>query len=313
MLYNYIKIAFRHLWKNRLYTFINVVGLAIALTCVVLSILYYRDERSFDLFHKNNPHLYRITTTYINNKTGQTEKTGGTGQVQGPAFKAQLPEILDYVRVFGGDIMENVKSPDKAFNLGTAFVDSSFFNIFSFPLLSGNFRTALNEKQSIVITEKTARKFFGTPDVIGKRLEVADNPDSLFASFVITGVTKDLPVNSSIQFDILIPFSYLKTMFDDTNWLNSYLGTFVVIHPETDLQSLQQKFTLIHNIHAKEQLEQGKRSGEFDKQTFYNLQPIRDIHLHPLYSTSKSREGGFSNGSNPVYSFFCWGYLYSSC
>ena len=101
MLYNHIKIAFRHLWKNRMYTFINVVGLAVALTCVVLSVLYYRHEHSFDSFHKNNPHLFRITTTYIDNKTGLTQKGNGTAHVQGPAFKEQLPEVLDYVRMYG--------------------------------------------------------------------------------------------------------------------------------------------------------------------------------------------------------------------
>src|SRR5258705_9854621 len=123
MLYNYIKIAFRQVWKNKLYSIINILGLAVALTCVVLSILYYKNERSFDSFHKNIPHLFRINTTYIDNKTGQTQGSGGTAQVQGPAFKAQIPEILDYVRIYG-DVIENVKSSDKTFNLGTAFVDS---------------------------------------------------------------------------------------------------------------------------------------------------------------------------------------------
>src|SRR5262245_28275024 len=118
MLLNHFKIACRHLWKNRLYSAINIAGLAVALAGMILSILYYRDEHSFDIFHKNNPNLYRINTTFVDNKTGQTEISGGTGQVQGPAFKAQLPEILEYTRIWGGDIMENVKSADKAFNLG---------------------------------------------------------------------------------------------------------------------------------------------------------------------------------------------------
>lgn len=90
MIYNYFKTALRHLWKNKLYSVINVSGLAIALTCVVLSILYYKHERSFDSFHNNSPHLYRITTTYVDNKTGETQTGGGTAQVQGPAFKAEV-------------------------------------------------------------------------------------------------------------------------------------------------------------------------------------------------------------------------------
>ena len=307
MLLNYIKTAFRHLWKKKLYAIINIVGLAVALTCMVFSILYYKYEHSFDSFHKNNPNLYRINTSYTDNKTELTEKSGGTGQVQGPAFKSQLSEIIDYTRIWGGDIKENVKFADKGFNLGTAFVDSNFFKVFSFPLLYGNPNSALREKYSIVITEKTARKFFGTTDVIGKRLEVADNPDSLFASFTITAVTKDIPSNSSIQFDVLLPFSYLKMMFDDQNWLNAYLGTFVIINPNADLIKLEQKFTVIHNASAKEQLAQSRKTGEFDKQALYSLQPLTDIHLHPFYSSSTSREGGSANGSSPVYSYFLIG------
>ena len=281
MLYNYIKIAFRHLWKNRLYSIINVLGLAVALTCVVLSILYYKYEHSFDSFHKNGPQLYRITTTYIDNKTGQIQRGGGTAQVQGPAFKEAIPEITDYARLYGGDIMENVRSSDKAFTIGAGFADPGLFKILSFPLLHGDPATVLKEKFSVVITEKTARKFFGTTNVIGERLDIEDNPDSLFASFVITGVAKDLPSNSSIQFDILIPFSYLKNVigWEDGGWLNNYLPTFVVLDPKADPAIVLQKFITIHNTHAKEQLEQGKKTGEFDKQTFYNLQRVTDIHL----------------------------------
>ncbi|MBS1916732.1 MAG: ABC transporter permease [Bacteroidetes bacterium] len=306
MFRNYFKIAFRHLWNKKLYSVINVSGLAVALSCMVLSILYFKNERSFDSFHKNNPHLFRINTIYRDNKTGFVERTGGTGQAQGPAFKNQVPEIQDYVRVFCGDIIENVKSSGKAFNLLTDFADSTFFKVFSFPLLYGNPNTALSDRHSIVITEKTALKFFGTTNVVGKRLEVADTPDSLFASFNISAVTKNLPANSSIQFDILIPFSYLQMMFKENNWLNSYLGTFVVVRPQADLEKIEKEFVSIHNVNAKEQSEEGKRTGGFDKQVSYWLQPITDIHLHPYYS-GNSRDGGSSNGSSPVYSYFLMG------
>jgi putative ABC transport system permease protein len=91
--------------------------------------------------------------------------------VQGPAFKAKLSEIVEYTRIWGGDIRENVKSSDKAFNLGTAFVDSTFFKVFSFPLLFGNPSTVLTGMYSVVVTEETALKFFGTTNVIGRRLK----------------------------------------------------------------------------------------------------------------------------------------------
>ncbi len=165
----------------------------------------------------------------------------------------------------------------------------------------------MNKKNSIVITESTALKFFGSTDVIGKRLDVADNPDSLFASFTITGVAKNPPANSSIQFDVLIPFSYLQMMFNDNNWLAAYLGTFVIINPHTDLKKIEQEFQSIHNSNGKDQISLGISSGEFNKHTSYWLQPITDIHLNPYYSSSKSREGGSYNGSNPVFSYFLLG------
>jgi len=98
MLRNYLKIAFRQLWKKKLYSFINVLGLSVALTCMVFSILYYKNEHSFDLFHKNNPHLFRINTSYADNVTELRETTGGTGQVQGPAFKTRSRKY----RIMGG-------------------------------------------------------------------------------------------------------------------------------------------------------------------------------------------------------------------
>ena len=307
MFKNYLKTAWRHLKKNKLHSILHITGLAIALTSFILSILYYKDEHSFDTFHANNPYLYRINTTYIDNKTGQKHESGGTAQVQGPAFNAQLPEITAYTRIWGGDIIENVKSGDKAFNLGTAFVDSTFFNVFSFPLLHGNPTTALHDKYAAVITEKTALKFFGSTNVIGKRIEVADNPDSLFASFTVTGVAKDPPSNSSIQFDILLPFTYLKVLFNDDTWLNAYLGTFVVLHPATEIKALEKKFNAIHDANAGEQLRRAKENGEFDKQTYYTLQPFTEVYLNRLSSSILGRKDGTGHGSDIVYSYFLLG------
>ncbi len=307
MLYNYIKIAFRHLWKRKLYSFINVSGLAVALTCMVFAILYYKNERSFDLFHKNNPYLFRINTAYTDNKTGLTEKTGGTGQVQGPHLKDRFPKYWIMSAYLAGDIIENVKSADKAFNLATAFVDPGFFKVFTFPLLSGDPATSLNDKHSIVITEKTAKKFFGRTDVVGKRLDVADTPDSLFASFTITAVAKDPPPNSSIQFDILIPFSYLQLMFDDNNWLNAYLGTFVLIHPKADLKKLQQKFAAIHNANAKRTINRSKENGGLRQADCLYIATHYRYSLAAFLFFGEKPGGGSLNGSNPVYSYFLMG------
>ena len=166
---------------------------------------------------------------------------------------------------------------------------------------------ALKDKYSVVITESVARKFFGTTDVLGKRLDVADNPDSLFASFVVGGVMKDPPIHSSLQFDILIPFSYLKIMFDDNNWLNAYLGTFIRVKPGTDTSKLTQQFAAISTGYIKNQAEKAAKEEGFDKKIMYGLQSMTAIHLDPMYSSETSREGGVINGNKAYYSYFLGG------
>ncbi|WP_028523515.1 ABC transporter permease [Runella limosa] len=302
MLRNYFKIALRHLWQNRLYSGINVVGLAFGLTCVLLAILYIRDEHSFDNFHQKSPHLYRITTTLIANKGENFQTSGGTGQVQGPAFKAVVPEIEDYVRVMGGAIFNDFRANQKALKLQLLFVDSHFFDVFSFKLIQGNPKTVLNDIGSVVITEKTALKYFNSTNVVGKILQMEADPsaDRLGKPLVISGVVENPPKNSSIQFDILHPFSFLQLSFDDTYWLNTYLGTFVVLNPKADKSLVYRKFNQVHAQHAQEQI---KENG-YDPKTSYGLQPITDIHLNPLHTGG---EGGAVNYSNPMYSYIFLG------
>lgn len=282
MLKNYLRTACRHLWRNKRYSAINVAGLAIGITCLLLAVLYTKDEHSFDDFHQQN--IYRITTTV----NGQT--TGGTGQVQGPAFKAQVPEVLRYARVMGGDIYGDLIANGKALKQQILFVDDDFFKIFSFELLEGS---ALTGTGSVVVTESTARKYFNSTDVVGKQIEMDADPSArkLGKPLVIAGVVKDPPRNSSIRFDVLLPFKFLQLSFEDESWSSYYLGTFVVLHPEADLHAVTTKF---NSIHAGPKVS-------------YGLQRMTDMHLHPLYTSGGSREGGVINGSNPVFSYIFLG------
>src|ERR1700729_2169190 len=127
-----VRIAFRHLRQNKLYTTINIVGLAVGISCVLLAVLYWNDERSFDGFHRQAAHLYRVTTTLSENKRDAGHVSGGTGQVKGPAFKAIVPEVADFTRVFGGAIFDDVRAGDKNLRLQTLFVDGNFFSLFDF-------------------------------------------------------------------------------------------------------------------------------------------------------------------------------------
>lgn len=305
----FLKISFRHLWQSRLYAAINIIGLAAGITCMLFAVLYWNDEHSYDSFHKNNPNLYRITTTLIENKAEQSQTIGATGQVQGPAFKDAVPEVKSYVRVLGGDIFSDVIANEKTLHLKPLFADPNFFDVFSFPLIYGNPKTVLSNINSVVITESTAKKFFNTDNVVGKILQLDADPsyDKLGKPLIISGVVKDPPANSSLQFDLLFTFQFLRLSFEDNNWLNAYLGTFVVLNKHADINKVAQKFDAVYALHAKEQLADNTKLYGYNPQISYGLQPITDIHLNPLMSSGSTAEGGVFNGSSPVYSYMFLG------
>src|SRR5688572_25907648 len=305
-----LRIILRQLWRARLFTAINVAGLAVGIMCILLAVLYTKDENSYDRFHQNNPHLYRITTTLVENKGEKRFTSGGTGQVQGPAFKAAIPEIKDFVRTMGGGIYGTVRANDKTLKLSLLFADPSFFKIFTFSAIEGSLHNALANVNSVVLTEKSARKFFNTTDVIGKLLEMDGDPsaDKLKKPMVVSAVIKDPPRHSSLQFDILFPFEFMQLSFTDDNWLNAYLGTFVVLRPDARPERVIEKFNAIYAVHAKEQLSASKKNYGFDPLVSYGLQSMTDIHLHPLYRKSGTNiETGVVNGSTPLYSWLFTG------
>jgi putative ABC transport system permease protein len=305
----FLKTSFRHLLQSRLYAAINVIGLATGITCMLFAVLYWNDEHNYDSFHANNPNLYRITTTLAENKGEQSQTIGGTGQVQGPAFKNAVPEVKSYVRVLGGDIFSDVIANEKALHLQTLFVDANFFDIFSFQLIYGNQKTVLSDINAVVVTESTAKKFFNTDNVVGKILQLDADPsyDKLGKPLVISGVVKDPPANSSLQFDLLFTFQFLRLSFEDNNWLNAYLGTFVVLNENADPNKVAKKFDAVFAFHAKEQLAENTQLYGYDPHVSYGLQPITHIHLNPLMRSSGNAEGGIVNSSSPVYSYMFLG------
>ena len=305
MFRNFLKISFRNLWKNRLYSLINIVGLAVGLTCVLLVTLFVKDEFSFDKFHAKSPQIFRVTTTLIN-KEGTQQTVGSSGQVQGPSFKTAVPEVLEFVRLMG--VGFNVVGEEKTLNLKGLYTDESFFKVFSFPLLHGNAQNAISGTNTIVLTEKSALKFFGRTDVVGKVLEVKDG--SFSQPFVITAVAKDIPSNSSIQFEILVPFKYLEKSFTDDNWLTEYLTTFVLLHPSADPKNVLAKFPAIFAAKAKDQIQETKKAEGYSPHRHFGLQPITDVHLNRMgleKKTSGGDSGGITNASTLTYSYILIG------
>lgn len=219
MFRNYFKIAFRNLQRNKIYSFINIAGLSIGLACAMLILLYVKDEVSYDRFHKNVNNIYRIVTQSIDKNGNKGRKDPNSGYLQGPRFAQNIPGIKSFVRVQSGN--ENIKTGTEVKDQDLLYVDSSFFSVFSFPLLSGNPQTCLKDPYSIVLSEDAAKKQFGTTDVIGKIVMLKD--DSVFVPHKVTAIAKKCPQNSSIKFEMLLPIRESKDDASNSeNWFNFF-------------------------------------------------------------------------------------------
>ena len=300
MFKNYFKIAFRNLARNKIYSFINIAGLGIGLACALLIMLYVKDEISFDRFHKNVNHIYRIAR-----KSNGNNVNGTTGFLQGPRFTQNVPGVKSFVRVQGGaeDIKKGTEVQEQD---GVLSVDSNFFSVFTFPLLSGNPETCLTEPHSIVLSEDAAKKYFSTTDAVGKVLMVKE--DTSFVPYKVTAVAKRCPQNSSIQFDALLPFKVSDADAKDThNWFNSFLTTFVVLNDNVKQQATEKQMQSFYVADAKQTFYEmlkndGGNPDDIPMGTYF-LQPYLDMHLN----TELPESNGITNTSNPMYSYLLSG------
>lgn len=294
MLRNYIKIALRNIRKNKVLSFINIAGLSIGLACCILIILYIKDELSFDGFHLKKENICQLTCVRTE-QDGSRQKFAIAALVQGPAFKQQIPEIQDFTRVNPKDIV--IKRNNDIFSEQVTWVDKSFFNIFSFPLLLGNASSVLTDHHSMVLSETAAIKYFGTTQIAGKTLRLEIN--GKFEPFTVTGVAKDAPKNSSIQFNILLPFSYFETVSPDNGWMWVSFPTYFLISPGANLQGVARKMDQVYQTRAKDEIDLNNLAG-YGNHFNWGLQPITAMHLNTEYA-------GTPMGSNPVYSYILGG------
>ena len=303
MFKNYFIVALRNLLRNKIYAFINIAGLSIGLACAMLIILYVKDEVSYDRFHANVNNIYRITTQGIDKNGGKGRKDPNTGYLQGPRFAQNIPEIKSFVRVQSGN--ENIKLGTEVKDQDLLFVDSTFFDVFSFPLISGNRHTCLKDPLSVVLSEDAAKKQFGTLDVIGKIVMLKD--DSVFVPHKVTAVAKKSPQNSSIKFEMLLPIRESKEdALNSENWFNFFLNTFVVLPPQTNVQVVESKMNKFYNQDSKDAITslKAKFGNEVDNwKSNYLLQPFLGMHM----STELPAQNGLSDASNPMYSYILSG------
>ena len=167
MTWNFFKIAWRNLIRNKIYSFINILGLSLGLACAMLIMLYVKDEVSYDKFHTDVDTIYRVVSAR-EDKDGNERKNPNTGFLQGPVFTDNVPEVDAFVRIQSG--RKDVKMDTEVVSEDLLYVDPNFFSMFSFPVVYGNQETSLKDPQSVVISEELAAKQFGTTDAVGKTL-----------------------------------------------------------------------------------------------------------------------------------------------
>lgn len=288
MLKSYFKIAFRNLWRHRIFSLINIMGLAIGMTACILIYLYVNFELSYDSFHRKADRIYRIVSDL---KTpDEVIRQNVPAPAVAPNLKDEFPEVSAFVRMTVWDDIAVKKDDIKFIEKSITWADSSFFEIFDFGLLKGDPRTALKEPHTVVISERTARKYFGNTDPIGQTLYFADG--SLVAK--VTGVMKDIPENSQVKADLLLSMSTVSTEMApdlDKDW-GSYGGyAYLLLKPGTDAKALERKFPAF--------LER-RNGAAMKKAQMYPtlmLEPLRDVYLR------STRDGQKKGNINNVYVF----------
>jgi putative ABC transport system permease protein len=285
---NYFKTAFRSLWRQKAFSLINILGLAVGLTACFLIFLYVRFETSYDNFHSKADRIYRVVTEV---KTpSENIKEGRTTTPVAIYMKKDFPEVEEAVRLGTDEFLVN-KGQIKFQEKNTVLADSNFFKVFDFPLIEGNRNTALTEPMSLILSQTAAKKYFGNGKAFGEHLLVT----GAAINATVTGIMKDIPGNSQIKADMLVSLSSYKLMYGrpttDSEWTNHNYYTYILLSPHADAKALEAKLPAFQERHH------GEDARKLQMQDYLSLEPFRDVYL-------KSKLDGFETGSiSNVYIF----------
>ena len=277
MLQNYLKIAFRNLLNNKVYSFINIGGLAIGLASVMATVLFLKKELSFDTFHKNFDNIYQVCLNVsFDNKN--FEKWANSPNKVAPYLKASLPEIKQTVRIlhhnFGS--LAFVSAGQKHFTeKHLFFADASILELFDFRLSQGNIKTALARPKTAIIRRSIAQKYFGDQNPVGKTLNIDNRFD-----LEITGVFDDFEEGTHLEYDILGSFTSVEwaSLPANLSWGNASFETFLLLQPKANIKKLEAK---IEQMIAKEIPRKERPFGFF-------LRPLAEVHLQSDAFTNKT-------------------------
>jgi putative ABC transport system permease protein len=267
MIRNYFKTAWRNLWKNKVYSAINVGGLSIGMAACIVILLFVFYEQSFDNIHKKN--IYRLNEVQKFEGMAATQKVALSMFPMGPTLKNEFPEIRNFTRIHWED-KDLISFQEKRIFLPELFfVDSTFLEIFDFKLLSGNRETALQKPNSIILTASAAKKIFGNLDPMGKTVTRMGGDTIRVA---VTGIVEDVPENSQLQFDGLISFSTIYQPELMENWGGNWLDTYLELAPGTNQKALESKFPAYLKKHMA-------RNDNWKGYELFLL-PLKEVHAN---------------------------------
>lgn len=267
MFKNYLIVAWRNLTKNKVFSLINILGLTIGITVCLMIFLFIMNEFSVDDFQKNGKNIYRVMREFK-----EEGKSASVAYLSGPYAPALLNDfkgqIQKAVRVNPTDDLVTIGM--HSFHEKKVYdVDANFFDLFSFPLLTGNAATVLNNPNSVVLTESTAKKYFGSTEAaVGKVIELDKK-----LPLTVTGIAKDVPSNSHLDFDLLVPLENYKNNGTMTTWINNAMYTYVQLSPNTSPQQMEKQFPQFMEKYM------GGDMKKFGYRFSLSLIPFKDIYF----------------------------------
>ena len=290
MFRNYLKIAFRSLWRNKGFSLINILGLAIGIAVCLIILMFVNNELSYDRYNTKADRIYRIY--FQGDVQGEKLKESTVMPPVAQTMKADFPEVEEATRIRDYGFPKLIIG-DKSFREDAfAFVDSNFFNVFTLPFLQGDARTALIEPNTVVITEAVARKYFGNRNPMGQIISFNDKNK---APCKITGVIENVPVNSHFHFDFFASMAGLPESKVPT-WMSSNFYTYLVLRKDFDYMKLEAKLPNLVEKYIGPQLfkAMGMTLAEFKGKgnvLSFHLQPLTDVHLHSDFANDLSQPG----------------------
>jgi putative ABC transport system permease protein len=296
MLKNYFKTAFRNLSKNKFYTSINIIGLAVGLATCLLIFLYVIDELSYDKYNANTDRIYRVNNEIKFN--GNYLDLAQVPAVMGPTMLREMPQVQQYARMSWHGSFLVKKGNENIQEQRVGFADSTLFDVFTLPVVAGDAKTALKEYHSLVITETIAKKYFNSTDVVGKTMLMNDT-----SNYKITAVIKDIPKQSHFHFDFFVPMLENGGSTED-NWLSEDYSTYILLKKNADVKQVEMQLNPFMDKHVGPQLQSMvnmsindlKKGGGYIRAS---LTPLTAIHLH----SNKQAELEANGNAEYVYIF----------